>query len=472
MKKAKHIHFVGIKGVGMTPLAIIAKESGMIVSGCDTTEVYITDSSLKKAGINPLPGFSKDHLSGVDLLITTAAHGGFDNPEVGAAQKNGIKVLTQGEALGVFMEGGIFNRSFLGISVTGTHGKTTTTAMVVTILKNGGYDPTYSVGTSNIASLGLPGHFGKGNFFVAEADEYATEPKYDRTIKFLWQKPKIALFTSIDFDHPDIYSSIDEVRNAFLEFATKLDSKSTLVACGDEHEVVKLLKSYSGNRLTYGFSHLNDYVLKKVYFSEGQTFFWVESHNANLGQFSIQALGEHNGLNALGSIVVAIELGIPLEKIRKALSTFSGTKRRSEYIGQLESKALLFDDYAHHPTEIKKTLQAFKSMYPKSKIICIFQPHMYSRTKKLFEQFLHSFSNADSVILVDIFPSAREEKDHSVSSKMLADNMKRFHKDVLYLGNKEDVIEYLTKQKFGKDVLILTMGAGDVYKIGEMLPLL
>jgi UDP-N-acetylmuramate--alanine ligase len=206
MKKNKHIHFVGIKGVGMAPLAIIAKEAGFIVSGCDIPEEFITDEILKKAGIDFSSSFSPEHITDVDLVITTGAHGGFDHPEVVRAKELGIEIWTQGQAVGEFMKGDIFGKTIKGISVSGTHGKTTTTAMIAAILKDNRLDPSFLIGTGNIPFLNSSGHFGKGEYFVAEADEYATEPKYDLTPKLLWQKPEIAVITNVELDHPEIES--------------------------------------------------------------------------------------------------------------------------------------------------------------------------------------------------------------------------------------------------------------------------
>ena len=222
----KNIHFVGIKGVGMTPLAIIAKEAGMHVTGCDVEKEFITDESLREANIEVFPGFSANHITTLtNLVITTGAHGGFDNPEVLRAKSLNIPILTQGEAVGEFMKGGILSRDFEGISVAGTHGKTTTTAMIATVLNKCRLDPTYLIGTSMISSLGLPGHLGKGKFFVAEADEYATEPNYDKTSKFLWQNPRIGIITNIEYDHPDVYASEQEMIDAFIKFAQKIEEK-------------------------------------------------------------------------------------------------------------------------------------------------------------------------------------------------------------------------------------------------------
>lgn len=472
MKKVKSIHFVGIKGVGMAPLAIIAKQAGIKVSGCDIDEKFITDVSLKKAGIEPLKGFSKDHINkGTDLVITTGAHGGFENEEVKATKEVGIEVMTQGQAVGVFMQGDLLGRSYKGISVAGSHGKTTTTAMIATILKEADLDPSFIIGTSDIFSLPSPGHFGKGKYFIAEADEYATEPSLDKTAKFLWQHPKILLFTNIDFDHPDIYPTIDHVYDVFLKFAKKLPSDGILIANGDDRQIQRLIKEYEGKVILYGMSPINNFVIKKVSISQDQMFFWVDAFGTSLGEFSLSIAGEHNAINALGAIVVALEAGVPLEKIKRALSNFKGSKRRSEYIGQLASGAYLFDDYAHHPTEIKKTLLSFRQRFPKYKLVCIFQPHTYSRTKHLFDDFISSFNQCDQVILTNIYSSSREQPDNTVSAKQIVEKMNTFRKSSLFMPTLLDVIEYINKNGFDKDTVIVTMGAGDIYKIAQSLKL-
>lgn len=469
MKHLK-VHFVGIKGVGQTALAIIAKEGGFKVTGSDIDEEFITDEPLKKAKISPFIGFSKDHVpSDLDLVITTGAHLGFDNIEVQEAKKKGIKVITKGEAVGLFMDGKIFGRKTDGISVAGSHGKTTLTAMIATILAKNNLDPSFLVGTGIIPSLGNPGHFGKGKYFVAEADEYATEPKYDKTPQFLWQRPKIAVFTNIEFDHPDVYKNVERIREAFLKFANQLAKDAVLVCCDDDEQIRLLLKEYRGRVVTYGFSPSCDFVLKNVRVEGTQTFFWVNSKNLSLGEFTLNIPGEHNALNALGSLVVAQEAGIPIGKIKAALLLFKGTKRRFEFVGTLKSEAMLFDDYAHHPSEIKQTLKTFRQSFPKYKIICIFQPHTYSRTKELFEQFAQSFGNADTVIFVDIFPSQREKKDASISSKILAKKTNTFHKNAMFLPKLSDVVEYVGQNQFDKNSILISMGAGDIYKIWRSL---
>jgi len=449
MNRIKSIYFVGIKGVGMTPLAIIAKEAGINVSGSDIADEFITDIVLKKAGITPKIGFSGDNVGNVDLVITTGAHGGFNNVEVIEAKRKNIKVITQGEAVGIFMDGGIFNRKFTGISVTGTHGKTTISAMVATLLKVNNFDPSYLIGTADAVSLGAPGHYGKGDYFVAEADEYMTEPTYDKTIKHMWQHPKIAVITNIEFDHPDVYSSLDETREKFLAFANQLPSDGVLIACGDDPEVKKLLIEFKGRKITYGVSPDNDFIVSDV-----------------LKDIKLSIFGDHNRLNALTAFAVGQEIGLSKEQIEKGLTEFKGSKRRAEFIGTLSSGALVFDDYAHHPTEIQKTLKAFREKFPDSKIVCIFQPHTYSRTKLLFEQFSSSFKNVDTVILTNIYSSLREKPDPTVS---MTDLTAKIGGKAIFIPELSDVLKYINNQSYGKDVVLITMGAGDVYKITSEL---
>ncbi len=464
MNKVKKIHFVGVKGVGMAPLAVIAKQAGCDVSGCDIQEEFITDSFLKKSGISPLVGFSEEHIKDANLVITTSAHGGFDNREVRAAKISHIPILTQGEAVGSFMKGSIIGREFEGISVAGSHGKTTTTALIATIFKNNGYDPSYIIGTGSIESLEGAGHLGGGKYFVAEADEYATEPNYNKTSKLLWQFPKIAVFTNIELDHPDLFSSVDEVREVFLQFTKNIDPSGLLIACGDDPQIKILLSQISMPVITYGFSENNNFSLKEVHIFNGKTNFSVESGNATLGTFSIHIMGQHNALNALAALIVSLEVGVSVENVKKGLLAFKGSQRRLEFKGVSSSGATFFDDYAHHPTEIKATLASLHQGYPAHKIVCIFQPHTYSRTKKLFDQFSDSFYDANTVILTDIYPSLREEKDPTISSELLVEKMSKFHANVFYIP-KNDIVEYVNQKNFGKDTIVVTMGAGDIYKI-------
>ena len=453
----------------MTPLALIAKEAGFEVTGSDVEQEFITDAALKKAGIVPFVGFSPEHITDPSLVITTGAHGGFYNVEVIAAKVKNIPFMSAGEATGVFMSGSLFNKKFVGISVAGTHGKTTTTAMIATMLKENKLDPSYIIGTGNVGSLGAPGHFGGGRYFVAEADEYATEPKHDKRARFLWQHPIFTVITNIEHDHPDIYPTIAAVREAFVAFIQKLPDKGLLIACGDDDEIKKVLKESDKRVITYGFSHENNYVLDRVNVSGEQTFFWVKSHGVPLGEFVVRVPGEHNALNALSAIIIGLEIGLSIEKIKKGLLAFRGSKRRLEFIGDLRTGAKVYDDYAHHPTEIKTTLLALRQQYPKKKIICIFQPHTYSRTKQLFQDFVGAFGSVDMVIVTDIFASAREEEDPTVTSKHLAFEISNRHKAVLYLPTLTDVVQCINEKRYRSDTILVTMGAGDVYSIHSEL---
>lgn len=453
----------------MTPLAIIAKEAGLTVSGSDVREEFITDEALAKSHITISSGFSKDNLKDPDLLITTGAHGGFDNPQVKEGKSRKIPVWTQGQAAGEFMKGDIFGRSFSGISVAGSHGKTTTAAIVATILSENNLDPTYLIGTSSIDSLGLPGHYGSGKYFVSEADEYATEPEYDKRPKFLWQHPEIAIITNIELDHPDLYENVERLRENFLLFARGIKKSGVLILCGDDEENKKLIKDYSGNIITYGFSPANDFVIEKYRQVQGKTNFLVSSHGTILSEFSLRLPGQFNSSNALSAIITGVETGLSVEKIKNALTSYRGAKRRFEYIGKLTSGALLFDDYAHHPTEIKKTLKTFCETFKNKKIVCIFQPHTFSRTKVFFEDFTNSFSYADIAVITDIYPSLREKNDPDVSSKLLVEKMSVVHKNVFFLPEIPDVIKYISQKNFDENFVVITMGAGDIYKVKEGL---
>lgn len=469
MGNIKSIHFVGVKGVGMTPLAIIAKEAGMKVTGSDIAEEFITDASLKNAGITPFVGFSEENVKNADLVIATGAHGGLKNIEVLEARRKRIPVWTQGRAVGEYMKGDLFKREFIGISVAGSHGKTTTTAMIATILAENNLDPSFLIGTGSVPSLSNPGHFGHGKYFISEADEYATEPELDLTPKFLWQNPRIEVFTNIEFDHPDIYKSVDEIRKDFLKFANKIPQNGILIAGGDDKQIREILKGYGGAKITFGFSPVNDYVIEKVRHEDGKIFFWVCAKGTSLGGFLLNAIGDFNALNALASIIAGVEVGLSLVNIKKAIGKYNGSKRRFEFVGSLKTGAKVFDDYAHHPTEIKRTLAAVKKNNLKSKVVCIFQPHTYSRTKALFSDFVTSFYDADTVILMAIYPSLREEIDSTVSSELLVQKISQTHRDVLFLPDEPSVVEYIDQKKYDDNTIIITMGAGDVYKISEKL---
>jgi len=469
MKKINSIHFVGIKGVGMAPLAIIAKEAGMIVSGSDVADEFITDASLQKAGIQPFVGFSKDHVQHTDLVITTGAHGGFDNIEVVLAKQREIPVWTQGRAVGEFMKGEIFGRSTKGISITGTHGKTTTTAMTATILTHAGYDPSFLIGTGDVPSLGQNGHYGTGEYFIAEADEYVSEPTHEIIPKLLLQQPTIAVITNIEYDHPDVYANAGAVIDVMRKFVDEKVKETGIVILNGDDKNSKLLydriKQENKKIITFGKNEHTMNRIQNVHITEQKTTFSIDMGEKGIVDFMLKSGGEHNIYNAAAAILVAHQCGVSIEQVQKGIASFVGSKRRMEYKGELPGGALLYDEYAHHPTEIRRSLEALRAMYPDRKIVGIFQPHTYSRTKALFAEFAHAFSDAHEVILMPIYGSQREKADASVSSEDLARQINLNGQNAVYLPRPIDVIEYIEQKNYGSDTLIVTMGAGDVYKI-------
>lgn len=478
-EKINKIFFVGIKGVGMAPLAIIAKEAGFNIAGSDINEEFITDKYLNKKNISITSGFEINDIkhffdsvsSSEGLVITTGAHKGFDNPQVKWASEKGISVLTQGQALAVFMEGTILGKENIeSIAVAGSHGKTTISSLLATSLKALGLEPSYSVGTGEVFPLGSPGQFGAGRYFVAEADEYASEPARDRVPKFLYQKPKFAIFNNIDFDHPDLFAGITDVVDAFEEFAHNIASGGRLFINGDDKNLLKIKKTINKDIriITYGEGLENDYVISKIVSHGLTTRFTVQRNGVELGFFDLSVPGKHNAINALSVVAFLTELGYDAQKIRVCLVVFEGTKRRTEIIGESQGGALLIDDYGHHPLEISTTLGAIKEANPNKKIICIFQPHTFSRTKALLKEFGESFKDADKLLLLPVFKSQRDTEEDNLSHEEYINSFNK-NIDTSFFENFESVIEYVSQNYNSHEYLIMTIGAGDVYKIANKL---
>ncbi|MBI5620284.1 UDP-N-acetylmuramate--L-alanine ligase [Candidatus Gottesmanbacteria bacterium] len=419
MEKVKRIYFVGIKGVAMAALALWAKESGKVVAGSDVGEEFPTDEELKKAGIVVHEGFDQNTIIAFkpDLVIYTGAHGGRDNPQVQEAILRSISVVPHGKALGMV------TRNKRLIAVAGSHGKTTTSAMVAAILTEAGLHPSYAIGCGSIRGLGAAGHRGVGEWFVAEADEYVTDPGHDRTPRFLWLKPEVLVVTNIDYDHPDVYPDLSAVQHAFIA----LQKQSTFTCICGEDEASSVLKK-SGSVATFGVSE-------------------------QLSSIQLQIPGRHNMLNAAAAVSVCERIGISWEVCKRALERFGGTKRRFEKINEVRG-AFIYDDYAHHPKEIEATIGAFRDAYPGKRIIVIFQPHTYSRTKALLTEFSRALSKADIALVADIYASAREIQTEEGLAKKLGG---------LYKPTKNDVIEWLSKELKADDVIVF-MGAGDIYQ--------
>lgn len=478
IKDTENIFFVGIKGAGMMPLSLIAYDAGINVAGADVDEEFITDKYLQSTKINIFKGFSESDISqffkGKDidkcLVITTGAHKGFDNELVKWAKDKGIKILSQGQALGLFMEGDIFDRDFRGIAVAGSHGKTTISSLLASTLTYLGDECTYSVGTGEVFPLGPPGHYGKGEFFVAEADEYASEPVHDRIPKFLYLRPKYAIFNNIDFDHPDLFNSVDDIEKAFIEFANSIRSGGVLFANGDDQRLKniqgKLLKDI--RVIFYGEGNNNDYQITKIVSFGLESKFTVLKKGKEIGVFELSIPGNHNAKNALSVIALLLELGFETNKIREYVKKFLGTKRRLENIGKTKKGGLIIDDYGHHPLEISTTIAALREAYPGKKLTCVFQPHTFSRTKALLEDFGKSFQRADKLIILPVFKSQRDtEADNSFENNYLSTFEK--YADTAFFSEFLDVVEYFEQKLDSSDEILLTIGAGDVYKIGYKL---
>lgn len=459
LSEVKKIHFVGIKGVAMTSLAIVALEYGISVSGSDSQEQFPTEAMLKKFAIPFYHGFTARFLQKSrfpDLVIYTGAHGGMTNKEVVEAHKSGIPTMSHGQALGLFME------SKKAIAIAGSHGKTTTSAMIATVLMKGGYDPCFAVGCGEIFALPASGHWGKGEYFVAEADEYATDPTSDPTPRFLWQRPTILVVTNIEYDHPDVYNNVEEVENAFVRFAQQISSDGYLVAGIDSPSVRKMLQRVSTDTITFGVSTKALFHPRKIQFKQGYTEFEIFQGTHALGHCRLSVPGMHNVLNSIASYAALSHVGIPHEVIIEGLGQFTGTKRRFERIA--EKKGIVFyDDYAHHPTEIRATLSAARLWYPTRRIIAIFQPHTYSRTHALLNEFATSFTESNYVLFADIYASSREKETQEVSSRLLAQRTSGYHTHVFYTPQKTDVIQSLAGIIKPNDIVI-TMGAGDIYQ--------
>lgn len=456
----KNIYFVGIKGVAMAALAIYCKEAGMKVAGCDADEEFPTDEELKKAKISVDIGFEPKYLpKRTDLVIYTGAHGGRDNPVVVEARKQEIETLPHGKALGMFMEG---KRQ---ITVAGSHGKTTTAAMVATILQFAGKDSSYAIGCGSLLGIGPAGHYGKGDHFVAEGDEYVTDHGHDETPRFLWQKPEILVVTNIDFDHPDVYQTLESVQEAFTKLQAELVGQKLTVVNIDDPKSSVLLSSETIVR--YGFSPRADTRITHVGVGRERMFFNLEHKGMKLGEFTLKVPGKHNVANATAAVVTCQALGLSVEEIRKGLLVFTGTKRRFEKIGEAHG-ITYYDDYAHHPAEIAATLAAAKEWYPSARIIAIFQPHTYSRTRALLSDFARSFKDATMVILTDIYASAREHDTLGISGKTLVEETLKNHRHVIYGKDYEQVEKILGREAQAGDIVIF-MGAGNIYTWSKKL---
>ena len=457
-KSESCIYFVGIKGVAMTALALFLKERGNTVEGSDTSAIFPTDELLISSHIPVKKGFSPDNIpDNCTKVIYTGAHGGQENPEVLEAMKRGIPCVSHGVALGSYMD------DYRGISIAGCHGKTTTTAMTSKILTYAGLDPSYAIGCGIVSGLGFPGHSGHGEWFVAEADEYITDPGRDMTPRFYWQKSEIFVVTNIDFDHPDVYQNLYDVQKTFTNYL-QLNTKLKTLIYNENDEPSKILNlGISKNVTTYSYGEkaTADFVISDIEKTRGTTSWTGIFRGKRVGRFSLRVPGIHNIYNASAALLVGYAAGITWPVLKQAIAAYEGSKRRFELIG--ESKTTRFyDDYAHHPTEINAILSALRTWYPHEYIVAVFQPHTYSRTQALLTEFTQSFQNVDTVIITDIYGSAREKDTGTVTGKTITDAMQNIHSDARSAPTFSQVSKILRTLKKTPDIVIF-MGAGDIY---------
>ncbi|MCM8709588.1 UDP-N-acetylmuramate--L-alanine ligase [Clostridium sp. SYSU_GA19001] len=446
--KHKKIHFIGIGGISMSGLAEILLENNYRVSGSDMKSSLLTEK-LGKHGAEIFIGHASKNVEGSDLVVYTAAVSE-DNPELIRAKELNIPTMDRAEFLGKIMKGHKYN-----VAISGTHGKTTTTSMVSHIFLNADLDPTILVG-GELDIIDGNVKTGKSEYFITEACEYKAS--------FLKFFPYIGVILNIEADHLDFYRNIDHIQDTFTEFVKLIPEDGYLIAYSEDEKLKKVIKSAKCNVLTYGINE-GDIRAKNINFNDrGCAIFDVYKNEEKLFTANLNVPGKHNVLNGLASICVALSLNVDYKNIVEGLANFFGTHRRFEIKG-VKNGVTVVDDYAHHPTEIKATLEAAKN-YPHKKIYCVFQPHTYTRTLTLFDNFVHSFSNADEVILADIY-AAREKFTKAVSSDMLGDKIRELGQNCKNFHGFEDIVSYLNTVLENGD-LLLTVGAGDVYKIGEM----
>lgn len=452
------LHFIGIKGMGMSGLAIMAHELGYVVTGSDTAEEFPTDEVLRQSHIAVFDGFDAANLKDKPRIVLSAAFG-MENPEVKEAKKLRLEVKTFSEILGEMMA------KFEGIGVAGVHGKTTTSALLAFILQEAGFAPSYMIGAPYVPGLPANGHIGQGKYFVVESDEYKKSEDSNEP-KFLDYPMKHVVITSIELDHPDMYQTAEDVYKAFYRLSVKIPRDGTIIACID-WPLVRRLVSRRVDRpcLTYGLDASAQFQVVDIKESETTTFNILHLEK-KIGPFTTKLAGVHNALNATAAIITARHLGVTESVITRALRKFVGPMRRFQVLGEYNG-ATIIDDYAHHPTAVAAVIDAAKKRYPTKNIVVVFQPHTYSRTGKLLNEFAHSLLGADKLVLLNIFASAREKSGY-VTIDDLIKVLKPLKPDLEYRPTTEEVAKFLAGFIDNNDVVLL-LGAGDVYKIYQQL---
>jgi UDP-N-acetylmuramate--alanine ligase len=445
----KKLHFVGIGGIGMSGIAEILIDEGFTVTGSDRAGSDNTER-LAALGARVYLGHQASNVEpDVDALVYSSAIPP-DNPEIVLAHQRNIPVIRRAEMLAEVM------RLKYGIGIAGTHGKTTTTSMISLVLMEGGVDPTVIVGGRLHGLAGSNARMGKGEFIVVEADEF------DRS--FLSITPTIAVLTTLETDHLDCYRDLEDIKSAFIQFASKVPFYGFVVLCLDEPALQDIMPKIKKKIITYGLNGQADLQAVEITHKENRTHFTVLQNGQELGEVELQIPGKHNVQNALAAITVGLELGVPFAKVKAGIEKFTGVFRRWEVKADIGDITVV-DDYAHHPTEIKATLAGVKAGW-RRRVVCVFQPHLYSRTRDFYDEFGRSFFNADVLIVTDVYP-AREEPIQGVSGELIVNAAKEVgHKRAEYIADKTKIPAFLMSIKQPGDIII-TMGAGDIWRFGE-----
>lgn len=463
LKDAKKAFIVGIKGAAMSNIAVMLKKMGLQVSGSDVDEEFPTDIVLKEHGIPVLNGFDPGDIDpDTDLVVYSAAHGGISNPQVSAAREG--TVIPQTELIAQIMD--MYTTS---VAVCGCHGKTTTSGLLAHALLESGKKPGYMVGAPGFGKYPGSDVFSDSrSHFVIEADEYGVNPPSDTTPKLYALYPTHVIATNIDFDHPDVYKNLDHTKAAFRHFFEhniRYSSGGKLFVCAEDGNLMDVVHSLPHRDAveSYGFSDTHDLWLKPLSTTELETTFSASYHNADLGTFSTRLFGDTNILNAGGVILCLLNLGFKADDIRRWIREYLGAKRRFEPVAA-ENDVLLFDDYAHHPHEIDAIFSAARSRFPARRLVVVFQPHTYSRTDALKEEFVASLSQADVCIVAPVFASARETTP-AEPGNVIVSLAKELNIPHIVGYETEEERTALLKQTLKKGDVVFTMGAGDIYKL-------
>ncbi|MCF8067304.1 MAG: UDP-N-acetylmuramate--L-alanine ligase [Desulfobacterales bacterium] len=448
--KKYQIHFVGIGGIGMSGIAELLLNLGYKVSGSDVKSSDIT-GRLEKLGGTIFIGHAAGQIQDADVVVLSSAIKP-ENPEVIAARKALVPLISRAEMLAELM------RLKYSIAIAGAHGKTTTTSIVASVLAKGDLDPTVVIG-GKLKGIGTNALLGRGEYIVAEADESDGS--------FLKYSPAVAVVTNIDREHLDFYKNLDAIKQVFLDFIEKIPFYGCAILCLDDEHIQGIIPKITKRYITYGLSSQADIYAADVIYDKMQSRFTVYRQGERLGEAMLNLPGAHNVYNSLASIAVGIELGISFNIIKTALAELGGVQRRLEIKGEVSGITVL-DDYAHHPTEIKTILKAINESWPERRKVVLFQPHRYSRTSSLLDEFTRAFYNADVLVVLPIY-AAGEENTSGVNSEALVEGIETHgHKDVHFEPDFDSAVKRLKKQLTENDIL-LTLGAGNVWRIGERI---